>query len=176
MKKIIVMNGSNNKKSINMTLAKHAFSFLNDSESMIVDLSQVFLPLYNPILEDEKGIPSEAKEVDKKIEAADGIILSLAEYNGSYSGAFKNTFDWLSRINVKVWKNKPMLLMSTSPGKGGGSHVSQTAKTAFPHYGGNIVAEFSLPSFSKNFEAGEITDDQLKSELLNQVELFQQKL
>ena len=57
-----------------------------------------------------------AKAFLAKIEEADFLVVSLAENNGNYSAAFKNVFDWCSRITVKVFQEKPMLLMATSPG------------------------------------------------------------
>jgi hypothetical protein len=77
---------------------------------------------------------------------------------------------------MKVWQEKPMLLMATSPGKRGGAGVLQTAIDAFPHFGGNIVAVFSLPQFLDNFQAGEITDQEKIVELEEKVLLFQSAL
>jgi NAD(P)H-dependent FMN reductase len=58
-----------------------------------------------------------------------------------------------------------MLLMATSPGARGGATVLEVAKGRFPYMGGNIVADFSFPSFSENFSEGVITNEALNSEL-----------
>ena len=109
--------------------------------------------------------------------SADGIVMSLAEYNGSYTTAFKNLFDWLSRIDRKVWKNKPMLLLATSPGRRGGRGVLEIAKQGFPYYGGHIIADFSLPQFRVNFSEEEgITDEQLRQSLAAKIALFEEAL
>lgn len=65
----------------------------------------------------------------------DGFIVSLAEHNGPYSAAIKNVIDWLSRINQEMWNNKPMLLMTTSPGVREGARVKEAAKSRFPRKG-----------------------------------------
>jgi NAD(P)H-dependent FMN reductase len=97
----------------------------------------------------------------------------MAEHNGSYSTAFKNSIDWLSRIDNKVWKNKPTLLMATSPGQRGGATVLQSALNSFPHLGANIIANFSLPSFNQIFSKNGLTDDNLNNDLNKKIKLLQ---
>jgi len=65
-----------------------------------------------------------------------------------------------------------MLLMATSPGARGGATVLATAKTSFPFLGGNIVADFSLPSFYDNFSEKGLKNSDLNSELNKQIELL----
>ena len=101
----------------------------------------------------EVGQLPEAKDFLSKIESADILVISMAENNGNYSAAFKNVFDWASRINVKVFLEKPMLLMAASPGGRDGASVLEIAQKLFPRYGGNIKASFSLRSFNDDFDA-----------------------
>ena len=110
------------------------------------------------------------------IKTSDGIVLSLAEHNGAYATVFKNLFDWMSRIDGKLWSEKPMLLMATSPGARGGATVLDIAKGRFQFMGGNIVSDFSFPSFGDNFSDGKITNDELNTELKNKVALFQKAI
>ena len=174
MKKIVTIAGSSSKKSINMALATYAANKLKNVEIITVDLNKYEMPLYNIDIETEYGIPQPAIKLDAIFEYSDGIIISLAEHNGSYTAAFKNVLDWVSRINQKVWKNKPMLLMSTSPGSRGGITVLQSAKSYFPFMGGNIISDFSLPSFYDNFSESKITNQKLEDELINKVNLFKE--
>ena len=109
-------------------------------------------------------MPAVAQQFVEQIEASDAIILSLAEHNGSYSAAFKNVLDWSSRQKKKLWSDKPMLLLSTSPGARGGATVMAAAQQTFPHLGAQIKASFSLPSYYENFSEGSgITDPVLQS-------------
>jgi len=94
---------------------------------------------------------TKAKDFLALIQKNDGIILSLAEHNGSYSAAFKNVLDWTTRVETKLWSSKPMLLMATSPGGRGGANVLATAAGSFPHLGAEVIATFSLPSFHDHF-------------------------
>ena len=92
----------------------------------------------------------------------DGFVVSLAEHNGSYAAVFKNIFDWTSRIDRKVFKDKPLLLMASSPGGRGGASVLETAANTFPHLGGNVVAKFSLPNFYDNFKDDKLDELRIK--------------
>ena len=176
MKNIIAFAGSNSKTSINKQLAVYASSLTKNVEVNILDLNNFKLPLYGIDLEIEKGIPDDAHKFLNLIKASDGIILSLAEHNGAYSTVFKNLFDWMSRIDGKLWSEKPTLLMATSPGARGGASVLAIAKGRFPFMGGNIVADFSLPSFGDNFQEGKIIDEDLNTQLVEKVLKFQNSL
>ena len=176
MKKIIAFAGSNSKNSINKQLANYASSLVKNANIDVLDLNDFELPLYGIDLENEHGIPDNAQKFLKIIKESDGIVLSLAEHNGAYSTGFKNLFDWMSRIDGKLWSDKPMLLMATSPGARGGATVLDIAKGRFPFMGGNIVSEFSLPSFNDHFSDGKLTNEELNGELQKQVLVFESKL
>ncbi|AXT19107.1 NADPH-dependent oxidoreductase [Flavobacteriaceae bacterium AU392] len=176
MKKIVAIGGSNSKNSINKVLAIYVANQLKKSEVIVADLNDFHLSLYGIDAENENGIPENATRLNNLIESADGLVISLAEHNGSYSTAFKNAFDWMSRINQKVWKGKPMLLMATSPGARGGATVLQTAKASFPHLGANIIADFSLPSFHKNFSEKGIVNKELNIDLAQKIKMLQEAI
>ncbi len=165
MKKIVAIAGSNSKKSINKKLASYAAQKTANAEAIVADLNDFNLPLYSIDTEQEGGIPSAAHDLNNLIASADGIVVSLAEHNGSYAAAFKSAYDWVSRIDMKVWKDKPMLLMATSPGPRGGASVLATAKAGFPYAGAQIVADFSLPSFFDNFSEAGISNSELSAKL-----------
>ena len=176
MKKIIAFAGSNSKNSINKKLVIYTSNKVSDVETSVLDLNDFKLPLFGVDYESENGIPVNAKKFLEIIQGADGIILSLAEHNGAYSTAFKNIFDWMSRIDGKVWNGVPMLLMATSPGVRGGASVLEIAKNRFPFMGGNIVADFSFPLFDDNFKEGKIIDKKLENELNTVVKTFKNSL
>ncbi|GAA4970010.1 NAD(P)H-dependent oxidoreductase [Algibacter aquimarinus] len=176
MKNIIAFAGTNSKTSINKQLVTYASSLVEDVTVDILDLNDFELPIYGIDLENEKGIPDNAKTFLEHIKSSDGIILSLAEHNGAYATVFKNIFDWMSRIDGKLWSDKPMLLMATSPGGRGGATVLDVAKGRFPFMGGNIVADFSFPSFFDNFSEGKITNEDLNKDLKSKVKTFKEAL
>ena len=176
MKKILAFAGSNSKNSINKKLAEYVVSLVNKAEATVLDLNDFELPLYGIDYEIEHGIPDNAQTFLNYIKSTDGIVLSLAEHNGAYATVFKNIFDWMSRIDGKLWSEKPMLLMATSPGGRGGATVLEIAKGRFQYMGGNIVSDFSLPSFGQNFSDDGIIDSDLKNKLNEAVSIFEKAL
>lgn len=112
----------------------------------------IFRFLYSVLIWKKKeGIPAEANLLYEKMASADLLNISLAEYDGSYTAAFKNLFDWMTRHVTKCWENKPILLLSTSPGQRGGKGVIDAALIRFPIYGSVILERSSLPGFHENF-------------------------
>lgn len=176
MKKIILIAGSNSQYSINKSLLSFTAKSLQRIEVITVDLNDYVLPIYGADFESENGIPKAVKRLDELFNTADGFIISLAEHNGSYAAVFKNTIDWLSRIDMKIWKEQPVLLMATSPGARGGATVLQSAKAYFPFLGANVITDFSLPCFYDNFKNDEIIDNELKEALYDKIELFKTHL
>ena len=176
MKNIVTIGGSSSRNSINKILAEYTGGLLNDVNLIKVDLNTFEMPLFSVDIENEQGFSEGATALNDVFEKADGFIISLAEHNGAYSAAFKNSFDWLSRINGKVWRNKPMLLLSTSPGARGGQSVMDLALNRFPYNGGNIVGSMTFPSFYDNFQNGEIVNSELKANLLEHLKNFEKAI
>ncbi|WP_055437355.1 NADPH-dependent FMN reductase [Lacinutrix algicola] len=176
MKNILVFAGSNSKVSINKQLAIYAGSLIEEAKLTVLDLNDFNLPIYGIDLENEEGIPKAAEVFLEHIKSTDGVILSLAEHNGAYTTVFKNLLDWLSRIDNKLWQNKPMLLMATSPGGRGGQSVLEIAKDRFPRHDANVVATFSLPSFNDNFSEKGIKDETLNKTLTQAINIFKESL
>ncbi len=168
--KIIAFGASNSKNSINKKLATYATTYFNSADVVILDLNDFEMPVFSVDKEKDNGFPKEAERFLEVIGTADLLILSMAEHNGSYTAAFKNILDWTSRINGKIFQNKPMLLMATSPGARGGQSVLEAAKIRFPFHAANILATFSLPEFEKNFsETDGILNEELKALFLTSI-------
>lgn len=176
MKKVIAFAGSNSKNSINKQLATYTANRISNVEVEVLDLNDFELPLYGIDLENEHGIPDNARKFLDKIKSSNGIVLSLAEHNGAYATVFKNLLDWMSRIEGKTFFGKPMLLMATSPGGRGGQSVLEIANNRFPRHDANIVGVFSLPSFSQNFSDLGITDSELAKQLTEVLIKFEEAL
>jgi len=174
--KILAFAGSTSSTSINKELVKFVLKSFPKDETHLIDLNDFSMPVFSVDLEKE-GFPDEAHRFLKEIEECDAVICSLAEHNRSYSAAFKNIFDWASRINVKVFQNRPMLLMSTSPGGFGGGNVMNTAKTFFPQFGADVKETFSLPKFYENFDLQSgVIDPEMLKELNGKIESFKNQV
>jgi NAD(P)H-dependent FMN reductase len=174
--KIVAFAGSNSSWSINRQLVRFALSYFAGSQINLLDLNDFEMPIFS-VDREEYGYPPQAYKFMQAMEEADIIICSLAENNRSYSTAFKNVFDWCSRIDLNIFKGKPMLLMSTSPGGYGGGNVMNAAKSFFPSCGADIKETFSLPRFDSNFNRDKgITDPSLRSEFESKINIFKQEI
>ena len=170
--KILAFAATSSTKSINNQLVRYAASQIEEAEpdeieTEILDINDYELPLFSEDREAELGQPELAKAFLEKIGNSDALIISFAEHNGSYTVAYKNIFDWASRINPKVFQNKPMILLATSPGPGGASSVLATAIASAPFFDGEVKASLSVPGFYDNFdvEQGRISNDDINEQL-----------
>ncbi len=169
MTKILAFGASNSSDSINKQLAKYASGLINNATVELLDLNDYEMPIYSKDREKKDGIPQLAHDFYNKIGGSDLVLISFAENNRSYTTAFKNILDWMSRINGKTFQEKPMLLLATSPGARGGGSVLETALKRMPFQGGVVKGSFSLPSFNENFdtEKGIISNKELNEQLVN---------
>ncbi|MBS7253100.1 NADPH-dependent FMN reductase [Flavobacterium branchiicola] len=158
--KIIAFGGSNSKQSINKRLATYAAGLFENADVEVLDLNDYAMPVFSVDLEKEVGQHKMAQSFLDKLKEADILVVSMAENNGNYSVAFKNVFDWSSRIEKDVFQHRPMLLLATSPGGRGGASVLGIAQNLFPRYGAEIKGTFSLPSFGANFD---LTDNKISN-------------
>jgi chromate reductase len=150
--KLLAFAASSSSKSINQQLARYAASLVAGAEVEILDINDYEMPIFSQDREETLGQPEQAKNFFAKLGDADAIIISFAEHNGSYSAAYKNLFDWTSRIDQKIFQNKPMMHLATSPGPGGAARVLAAANNSAPHFAGDVKASLSVPSFYDNFD------------------------
>ena len=165
--KVLAFAATSSSKSINNQLVRYAASQLEEAEVEILNLNDYELPLFSEDRETELGQPELAKIFLDKIGSSDVVIISFAEHNGSYTVAYKNIFDWASRINTKVFQNKPMIMLATSPGPGGAASVLAMATASAPFFDGMVKGNLSIPSFYDNFdlEQGRITNNEIDAQL-----------
>ncbi|MBR9862905.1 MAG: NAD(P)H-dependent oxidoreductase [Rhodobacteraceae bacterium] len=165
--KIVAFGASTSSTSINKSLAAFAASLAKGAEVEILDLNDFEIPLFSEDAEMKLGQPQAAQEFLNKIKSADGVIVSFAEHNGSYTAAYKNLFDWASRIDQKVYQDKPTVFLATSPGAGGAGSVLAAAKASAPFFGVDLKAAVSVKSFYQAFDAEtqSITDPVARAEL-----------
>lgn len=174
--KITAFAASTSSKSINKELVKFVSDYFPNDEVNLLDLNNYEMPIYSSDRELE-GFPKPAYSFLEAIAESDALICSLAEHNRTFTAAFKNIFDWSSRVNVKVFQNKKMLLLSTSPGGFGGGNVMNVAKTFFPQFGAEIIASYSLPKFYENFEIGKgVINVSLLEELESKIDIFKKSI
>lgn len=175
--KLLAFAASSSSKSINKQLATFAASQVKHSDGVdvdILDINDYEMPLFSQDKEAVLGQPQEALDFFAKLGQADAIIISFAEHNGSYTAAYKNLFDWTSRIDQKLFQNKPMILLATSPGPGGAASVLAAATGSAPYFAGDVKASVSIPSFFDNFdsETQTLTNPELVDKLQSALSLL----
>ena len=170
--KIIAFGASTSKESINKIMASYAANLIDGAQVELLDLNDFEVPLFSQDKEAEIGQPQPAKDFLTKLESADAIVISFAEHNGSYTAAYKSLFDWCSRINQKVFQQKPAIFLSTSPGPGGAASVLASAVNSAPFFGADVKGSLSIPSFYENFDVvnHELIDQSIKMQLVDTVE------
>lgn len=172
--KLLAFAASNSHESINKKLVIYAASLVEGAEVELLDINDYEMPIFSVDREKEIGHHPLAKDFFEKIGEADALLISFAEHNGSYTASFKNLYDWTSRIDMKVYQNKPIVMLSTSPGAGGGRNVLVTATSAAPHFGADLRAQLSIPKFHANFDLkrGVLTNTALQKELVDAMALL----
>lgn len=172
--KILAFAGSNSKNSINKELLNYTLGKLENAEINVVDINDYEMPIYSIDRQIANGFPELAVDFHKQVEAADGLVITLAEHNGNFSVALKNILDWVSRIDMAFLKEKKLLLLSTSPGSYGGGNVMEVATKYFGMFAsGEIIASTTFPFFNDNFKDGEIVSEEYKNIIAEKIEIFQ---
>lgn len=149
---ILAFAASNSRTSINKQLIAYAASRLSQHQVDIIDINDFEMPIYSVDLEEAHGIPAAAEHFFERIGQADALLIAYAEHNGNYTVAYKNLFDWTSRVNQHVYQGKPIIMLSTSPGPGGAQSVLALASESAHYFNGEVRGALSIPSFYDNFD------------------------
>ncbi len=177
--KLLAFAASSSSKSINKQLAIYAASQVKHTDGVeveILDINDYEMPLFSQDKEEVLGQPQQALDFFAKLGQADAIIISFAEHNGYYTAAYKNLFDWASRIDKKLYQNKPMVLLATSPGPGGAGTVLAVATKSASYFAGDVKASVSIPNFYDNFDSEKqaLTNPELHDKLQTALSLLKE--
>lgn len=178
MSTILAFAGSNSSTSINYELVTYLTTQLQENSFELLKLSDIDLIVYSEDEQRTNGFPASIHQINKYIQASEGIIISVNEHNSNPSAFFKNVLDWLSRLERKFFEGKKVFLLSTSNGARGGMSSLEVVKNLIPRFGGEVVDTFSFPSFSENFSTVDktITNEELKKEILEKLHYFENQL
>jgi chromate reductase, NAD(P)H dehydrogenase (quinone) len=110
--RILAISGSLRARSSNGALVQAAA--LLAPAGVEVDLYQELdsLPHFNPDVE-ETALPPAAEALRRRVEAADGLLISSPEYAHGVPGTLKNALDWL--VGGHEFVGMPVALMNASP-------------------------------------------------------------
>ncbi len=140
--KIAIVNGSvrNGRKSFWVSQYLHELlQHAEGLESSLLDIKEYDFPVMQERMRYLHEVPQEMEAFSKTLMEANGIILVSPEYNGSYSGALKNTLDYFKPEYVK----KAFGLVTVSAGKMGGVNAMHHLQSWVLHVKG-VVSPFNL--------------------------------
>ncbi len=138
-------------------------------QARVFDLRALALPVYDGDLEAAQGVPDGALALQAALLESDAVLLVTPEYNGFPTPLVINAFDWLSRIpatdqhpaGLTATANKPVALLSTSPGPLGGLRAMNTLRQYLQMAFAMLVApqQYALGRAHEAFdEQGELRD------------------
>jgi NAD(P)H-dependent FMN reductase len=174
--KICVFAGSLRRGSLNKTFAREAARLLaaRGHEADFVDLQPLAIPVYDGDAEAAGGVPAGAAELSRRLAAADALVVSTPEYNGSIPGVLKNAIDWLSRIKPVALFDKPLLLLAASPGALGGVRSLWHTRVPFEVLGAHVFPDMlGLPRAHEAFDdSGRLKDAAFAQRLQDLLDRF----
>jgi NAD(P)H-dependent FMN reductase len=126
--KILVIPGSLRVASHNARLAALAAKELALAEAEVtrISLADYPLPLFDAEMTAEIGPPQHALQLQRMLEAHQGVFITSPEYSASVTPLIKNTVDWLSRSRARgeptyaAFRNCVFAIGAASSGPGGG--------------------------------------------------------
>ena len=146
--RVLVFAGSARGDSLNRKLAGAAAESLRAAGLAVTfaDLRDYPMPLYDGDLEAARGMPERAKAFKELVREHDTLAIASPEYNGSFPALLKNVIDWTSRPepgepHLAVFRGKTAVLMSISPGSGGGRRGLRHLRELLEMVGVTVIAE-----------------------------------
>ncbi|PXA74605.1 MULTISPECIES: NADPH-dependent FMN reductase [Vibrio] len=172
--KVIAFGASTSSQSINQALATYAAKQIEGAQVTVLNINDYSVPMFSEDREKELGQAEGAQAFLRDLAQADAFVISFAEHNGHYPAAYKNLFDWTTRIDRELFKGKPAVYFATSPGPGGAQSVLAAAVASAPFFGGNVKGSLSVPSFYDNFDlaTGEVTNPEIAEKIKATVALL----
>ncbi len=146
---LLVISASNGEN------LKLAMRFAEISENLnfnpeIIDLTELELPLYNPRTHAAKGIPSNAKDLSKKMASIPHWVICAPEYNGSIPPVFTSALAWLSVQDDDfryLFNGRPIAMASFSGG--GGMELLMSLRIQLTHLGAQVVGRQLMSNHNK---------------------------
>lgn len=172
--KMLALAGSTSVTSVNKKLVAEAATVARElgADVTLIDLTDYPIPFYDAGLETKEGMPTKAKELRQLFIQSRIILIASPEYNSSISAVLKNIIDWASRSengnpSYDAFKEKIFVIMSASPGAGGGARGLAQLRTILTSIGGVVLAQQMTVSDAYHAfdEQGKLKNPKAKEEL-----------
>jgi chromate reductase len=127
--RIVGIAGSLRQGSFNRAALRAAQGLLPEDATLeVAEIGE--LPLFSQ--DREKPLPEPVARFKEAIQRTQAVLICTPEYNYSVPGVLKNAIDWASRpYGENVWNEKPVALMSASPGMFGGARAQYHLRQSF---------------------------------------------
>ena len=166
---ILAFAGSTRAASLNKLLVSEAAVLASAAGARVtqIDLADYPLPLYDGDLEEEQGLPDNARKLKTQMIEHNGFLIAAPEHNGGITAVLKNAIDWVSRPQpdeppLIAFRGKSAALISASPGSTGGLRGLVIVRMILGNLGVLLVPEQkTIPRANQAFDdAGRLNEQQ----------------
>ena len=172
--KILALSGSLRAGSYNTVLALAAREHAPKGVDLELYEGLALLPPYDQDLDEGGGEPPDSvRELRRRIEEADALLVVTPEYNGSVPGVLKNAMDWASaRHRGSSFRNKTVAVAGATTGQYGAIWAQQDLRRILGIAGARVVqGELPVAQAQNVFgEDGRLRDPLLAKRLREHVE------
>ena len=168
---ILGLCGSLREHSYNRRLLAAAAKELPDEAAFLMFEDLATIPPYNEDI-DTRETPAPVQALRSAIAAANGIVITTPEYNGSVPGVLKNIIDWASRpYPDHALRGKPVVVAGASISPYGATLAQTELRRVLTVVGAHVLeAELAVAQAQHAFAAdGRLADAELSLELASLV-------
>jgi chromate reductase len=173
--RILAISGSLRAASHNTALLRAAAEHAPDGVEIELFEGLDRIPPYNED-HDTDTPPDEIERLRVEIGAADGVLISTPEYNGSVPGQIKTLVDWASRpYRDSVLYGKPVAVIGASPSDYGAMFAQDHLRKSLSIAGARVLdRELSVGKVAERFSAdGALIDGEIRDGLVELVSALQ---
>jgi NAD(P)H-dependent FMN reductase len=167
--RLLAFAASLKRESLNRKLIHQAVELAREAqvEVDLADFCEFDMPLYDADLQNSAGFPEGARELARRIEAVDGLMIASPEYNYSLPGTLKNAIDWVSRMKPMPLRGKHGVLLAASTSLVGGSRGLWALRVPLEGLGVMLLPDmFALAQAPQAFdEHGKLKNPELQERL-----------
>lgn len=138
--RVLAVSGSLRQGSLNTAALRAAVGLAPALMTIELFADLCGIPPYDDDIK-EDGFPPAVNDLRAQVRAADGLILATPEYNHGYSGVLKNAIDWVSRPPDQPFQDKPIALLSASPGPLGGIRGQYQLRQCFTYLDARLLSK-----------------------------------
>jgi NAD(P)H-dependent FMN reductase len=172
----LVFSASLRAESLNTRLARLASQVITDHGGSVdvATMRDFDCPSYDQDVQSRDGLPAGAKELCRRVEANDAVVIASPEYNAAMPGLLKNAIDWASRQRPQPFNERHALLLSASPSMVGGNRGLWSLRVPLEHLGARVFPDmYSLAQAHQAFDAnGGIANAELSRRLVSTIGAF----